>query len=93
MLKMLFPKKLVKICFYIFLFAFLIAGIKKTSKMIPQYIPLPLVAGLEKRMEPSDLSKAGLIKLSDQELGYLNQWIVDHPLPLFCGKKVVTTPS
>ncbi|MBS4168467.1 glycosyltransferase family 92 protein [Parachlamydia sp. AcF125] len=93
MLKAFFSNKFPKLFFYICLFTFLIVGIKKASKLAPQYIPLPFIAGLEKRMEPSDLLKAGLNKLSDQELSFLNQWIINHPLPLFCGKKVVTKPS
>lgn len=86
-------KRLSKILFIACFLTLSLYGIKKAWNKIPRHIPLPNIAGLETKMDSSDLKKAGLHKLEPNELQYLNKWIIDHPPPFFCGMKVVTTPS
>jgi len=93
MFRFLFANRLVKIGLCLCLLAGLAFGAKKARKLFPVSIPTPKIGGVELRMDKADAAKAGLHKLNDNELKHLNQWLADHPPPLFYGMPVVTTPE
>lgn len=93
MFRYLFANRFIKICVCLLLLASLAFGAKKARRLFPAPIPTPKMGGLEVRMTEADATKAGLQKLNASELNHLNQWLADHPPPLFYGMPVVNSPE